>query len=238
MSTITPPHVPMQTAPAPAAPHAARVTQPSDPTYVFLTDIRWETYEALVEDVNEQHVRITYDEGRMVIMSPLPIHEKLKKVMGMLIEAAAMTLNVPMSTLGSTTWKRKDIRKGLEADECYYIQNEARVRALMEFDLTRDPPPDLAVEVDVTHNPLDRPSIYAQLRVNEIWRHDGEHLQFLLLAPDGKYAAAAVSQAFPMLTPVVIEAHLALIGTVSDTEIPRRFREWLLQNVPAAGDEA
>lgn len=199
-----------------------------------LSNVSWELYEMLLRDVEGQNVRITYDSGRMVLMSPLPIHEKFKKMMGMLIEATAITLGIPMATLGSTTWKREDLAKGLEADECYYIQNEARVRALKVFDLTRDPAPDLAVEIDITHNPLDRPSIYAQLRVNEIWRHNGKRVQFLKLSPEGKYEPCDVSVALPMVTPGVVDEHLALIGTVPDTEIPARFRQWLLKNAPSA----
>ncbi len=200
------------------------------PPQFILDNASWELYELLLRDVEGQNVRITYDNGRMVLMSPLPIHEKLKKLMAMLIETTAITLGIPVATLGSTTWKRQDLGKGLEADECYYIQNEARVRALKEFDLTRDPPPDLAVEVDITHNPLDRPSIYASLGVGEIWRHDGQRVQFLKLGSGGTYEPCATSVAFPMLTPADIDRHLALLWTVPDSEIPRRFREWLLRN--------
>lgn len=229
MTLLTSPVEPAQLN-ATAPTHHAQSPPPSlSPQQLFtLENASWELYELLLRDVEGQHVRITYDNGRMVLMSPLPIHDKLKKMMGALIETTAVTLEIPMAMLGSTTWKRKDLAKGLEADECYYIQNEARVRALKEFDLTRDPPPDLAVEVDITHNPLDRASIYAQLRVGEIWRHDGRRVEFLKLGPGGTYEPCAVSVAFPMLTPDDIDRHLALLWTVPDTEIPRRFREWLL----------
>jgi Uma2 family endonuclease len=213
---------------ATAPTHDAQSSPPSAPRLFTLENVSWELYELLLRDTEGQNVRITYDNGRMVLMSPLPVHEKLKKTMGMLIEATAVTLGIPMATLGSTTWKRKDLGKGLEADDCYYVQNEATVRASRAFDLTRDPPPDLAVEVDITHNPLDRPSIYASLRVGEIWRHDGQRVQFLKLGPGGTYEPCAASAAFPMLTPADIDRHLALLWTVPDTEIPRRFREWLL----------
>src|ERR1041385_5789761 len=84
---------------------------------VTLENISWETYERLLEDTQEQHFRITYDEGRMVIMSPLPRHDKVKTLVGRMIEVAAFELDIPISSFGSTTWKRKDLRKGLEADE-------------------------------------------------------------------------------------------------------------------------
>ncbi len=199
------------------------------PPQFTLDNVSWDLYELLLRDVEGQNVRITYDSGRLVLMSPLPIHEKLKKLMAMLIETTAITLGIPVATLGSTTWKRQDIGKGLEADECYYVQNEAKVRSLREFDLTRDPAPDLAIEVEISYSVLDRPSIYAKLGVNEIWRHDGERVHFVALGADGRYAAIEASQAFPMLSPEAIDRHLSLIGTVSDTEIAGQFREWLVE---------
>jgi Uma2 family endonuclease len=220
----------LMTSPVEAAkPDATAPTYDPQPRPRFtLENVSWELYELLLRDVAGQHVRITYDSGRMVLMSPLPIHDKLKKMIGMLIEATAVTLGIPMAMLGSTTWKRRDLAEGLEADACYYIQNEARVRALKGFDLTRDPPPDLAVEIEVTHNPIDRPSIYAALGVGEVWRHDGQRVQFLKLGPDRTYQPCAASVALPMLTPADIDRHLALLWTVPDTDIIRRFRDWLL----------
>src|ERR1700722_19725462 len=121
-----------------------------------LRDVSWEDYEALSQETDEQgsHVRISYDNGKMVLMSPLPKHEWFKKRVGRLIEMATLEWDIPIYSLGSTTWKRRDLRKGLEADECYYIQKELQVRGRDDLDLKRDPPPDLALEVDVTNSSL------------------------------------------------------------------------------------
>src|SRR5256885_12262024 len=143
---------------------------------LILSNISWETYELLLQDVERQNLRLTYDDGRLSIVSPLSKHENAKKLIAGMVEQLALELNIPMRRLGSTTWKRKDRRKGLEADECYYVQHELQVRGRHDIDLTRDPPPDLAIEVEITHHPLDRPSVYAALGVPEIWRYDGLHL--------------------------------------------------------------
>src|SRR5688572_30372932 len=91
--------------------------------YIELDGIRWETYEALAEDVAEQHVGITYDGGRMVIMPPPPVHDLRKKLIGRMIEMSSFVMEIPIASYGSTTWRRQDVKKGLEADECYYVQN-------------------------------------------------------------------------------------------------------------------
>ncbi|MEM9245654.1 MAG: Uma2 family endonuclease [Cyanobacteria bacterium P01_F01_bin.153] len=78
--------------------------------------------------------------------------------------------------MSSTTWSREDLQRGLEPDECCYITSEAQVRGKMNIDLTVDPPPDLAIEIDITSSSLNRLEIYASLGIKEVWRFDGESL--------------------------------------------------------------
>src|SRR4051812_49210886 len=87
---------------------------PSEPP--VLEGIAWETYEALLRDLDAagKKLRVTYDRGRMVVMSPLPIHEKWKALIGQLVQTIAQHRDVPFSAYGSTTWKRKLLLRGLE----------------------------------------------------------------------------------------------------------------------------
>src|SRR4051812_2609179 len=100
---------------------------PSEPP--VLEGIAWETYEALRRDLDAagKKLRVTYDQGRMVVMSPLPIHEKWKQLMGRLVEVLAEHRDVPISAYGSTTWKNRNVLKGLEPDQCYYIQRVGEI---------------------------------------------------------------------------------------------------------------
>ena len=195
---------------------------------IELANVSWEAYELLLRDVEGQNLRITYDQGRMVIMSPLPIHDKVKKLAGRLIELATLERDIPVSSFGSTTWKRQDLSKGLEADECYYIQSEPKVHGRTDIDLKRDPPPDLAVEVDITHNPLDRASIYAAIGVPELWRHDGERFSFLRRTEAGSYQPIATSDALPFMTPKIVDHFVAMMIADENGGL-RAFREWLRQ---------
>jgi Uma2 family endonuclease len=85
---------------------------------ILLHNVSWETYEALLKDLDEQHLRLTYDNGRLAIVSPLPKHDKVKKLVGRMIEHMSFELDIVVSSFGSTTWKSRKLRKGLEADEC------------------------------------------------------------------------------------------------------------------------
>jgi Uma2 family endonuclease len=201
-------------------------TLPTPGEAITFTNVQWEQYERLLDDAEYRHVRITYDQGRMTLMSPLPIHERVKKLAGRLIELATLELDIPVSSFGSTTWKRRDLAKGLEPDECYYIQNEPRVHGRTDIDLTRDPPPDVAIEVDITHASINRPSVYAALGVGELWKYDGKRFAFVRRSQSGQYEPIAASIALPFITPSVVDKFVGL-ALVSENAGLRAFRDWL-----------
>ncbi|HAC63610.1 MAG TPA: hypothetical protein DCF68_08745 [Cyanothece sp. UBA12306] len=166
---------------------------------VILDHIRWETYQALVKDSAEQsNKRLTYFRGILEIMTPLPEHETYKKLLDRFVLVTVEEMNREMRSLGSCTWSREDLRQGLEPDECYYIDNEKEVRGKLEIDLNNDPPPDLAIEIDITSSSLNRMEIYAALGVAEIWRFDGQFLSIYQLVKSG-YQECQFSKVFPFL---------------------------------------
>lgn len=220
--------------PVPSAARAVPAVAPAGPDargtagLVVIDPASWDLYEQLLAETAAQHLRITYDDGRMSLTSPLQPHEMLKTAIGRLIGSTTEELNIPCLPLGSTTWRRRSLRKGLEADECYYVQREAVVRSIERIDLDRDPPPDLAVEIDITHSPVSRPPIYAALGVNEVWRHDGERVEFLKRSADGTYDPIVRSEALPVLTSDVVNDWLAKLRPgASHTDVYRAFRRWL-----------
>ena len=191
-----------------------------------LEPISWETYEALLHDLDGQNLRLTYDSGRLWIVSPTHKHDRVKSLIATMVELAAIELRIPMSRYGSATWRRGDVWKGLESDECYYIQNEPAVRGKDEIDLTRDPPPDLALEVEVTHHEIDRLNLYAALAVPEVWHYRADQLRFLALK-GGKYTPIETSVAFPMLRPADLDRFLKLRHSTDETSLMVGFQGWV-----------
>jgi Uma2 family endonuclease len=112
----------------------------------------------------EPAIRLTYDQGFLEIRMPLVLYEIYKKLLG----RAPEELNIEIRSLGSRTCDREDLAKELEPDQCYYIQNEALVRGVEQIELTQFPPPDLALEIDITSSSINRMSIYAALEVPEV----------------------------------------------------------------------
>jgi Uma2 family endonuclease len=194
---------------------------------VVLSDISWELYEKILEAFGERRLRHTYVDGMLEIMSPLHVHEWRKKFIGRLIEMMAWRTRVPIKSAGSTTLRKKLKRRGLEPDESYYVANEPVVRGRDELDLRTDPPPDLAVEVDVTHKSLSRLEAYAKLGVPEIWRHDGEIVQFLKLDSKGTYTPVSHSVAFPRVASADIRRFLNMLSSQDENTILDSWVSWL-----------
>jgi Uma2 family endonuclease len=165
----------------------------------LLPNIGWRQYRAIADAIGETHVRLTYDRGRLELMTLSHGHERRKELLGRLLGVLTEELDIPCQSGGSTTFNREDLERGIEPDQCYYLENEPRVRDKEEIDLNVDPPPDLAIEIEVSRSALNRMDIYAAMRVPEVWRFDGIHLYVHLLNEQGEYDVTDRSRHFPFL---------------------------------------
>jgi Uma2 family endonuclease len=204
---------------------------------LVIYDADWRTYIRLLRVFAERpKVRLTYDRGVLEIMSPLHEHDYDTDLLGRFVVVLTEELDLPIHAGGSTTLRRRRRQKGLEPDRCWWIANELAMRGKRDFKLRRDPPPDLAIETDVTSSSMDRMGIYAAIRVPEVWRLADQTLTFNVLGPDGKnYVEAARSRAFPMIAPADLLRFLSLSATLDDNAIVRQFRDWVRQQRAASG---
>ncbi|HEV3084623.1 MAG TPA: Uma2 family endonuclease [Gemmataceae bacterium] len=200
---------------------------------LILSGVPWKTYQRVLRVFDDRHLRITYDRGELEIMTISPEHERFKHLIGFLIGVLVEELGWNMSGFGSMTFKRRKPRRGLEPDECYWIQNEALVRGKDRIDLRVDPPPDLVVEIDWTHSSLNRLAIFAIMAVLEVWCFDGKTLRVFLLATDGCYAESPCSRAFPFLPLTELQRFLEMRKTQSETDVIRKFRTWVKDRIAA-----
>ena len=97
-------------------------------------------------------------------------HEHRAALLARLAVAWTEERGLPIKSGQSTTFRRRDVKRGLEPDACYWVANEHLVRDKEQLDLSVDPPPNLVIEVDVTHSSLPRMPIYAALGMPEVWR--------------------------------------------------------------------
>jgi Uma2 family endonuclease len=151
-------------------------------------------------------------------------------VLHSIVVALAQWLELPFKMGGSFTMRREDVDRGLEADRCYYFRNARKIIGKRNVSLDRDPPPDLAIEVEVTRRLLDRESIYAKLGVPELWRFGDGRLRVSILRR-GKYAEVERSPTFPGISPAQIERLVARSHSMDDLEWMTWMQQWIRRNV-------
>lgn len=202
---------------------------------VLLYHVDWETYEKLVDAFGDRREpRLTYDRGTLQIMAPSNEHEFEAEALSQIVRELAEETGVPIRPGGQTTLKNEAVRRGLEPDRCYWLTNAHRMAGVRRLDLAVHPPPDLAIEMNVSGSPLNKLRVFAGLGVPELWRLDGNDLGFYRLGPDGRYAAVPESPAFPGVTPAdLTEFVRQLIGAGDQNAVLARFRAWVQQRLAA-----
>lgn len=221
MSTMT-----EMATPAVSLPEAGRVT---------LGDVSWEVYKALRDAPANRHVRMSYQDGRLELMSPLYRHELYAGRLAKVVLAVTGVLGIPCQESRATTFRRKGKGKGrakgkgAEADTSFYIANEPSVRGKLKIDLKRDPPPDLAIEVDETTESGSKLPIFAALCVPEVWRFDTEDESLWMgrLLDDGSYLECERSVSLPMLTPERIINWLRRSTLLSESDWFMQLLGWV-----------
>ena len=193
-----------------------------------LAEVSWYEYEELVDELAAERpgVRLFYDRGQLVIMTPSARHELYKELVLRLIHEFAALKGQIVESRGATTYRRAATRQGAEPDTCFYVQHAQRIIGKPEIDLTTDPPPDVVVEIDVHHASTAKMPFYASLGVPELWRYDERQLRIYLL--EGKeYVEAPESATFPDLTADLLTRLLAQSKTQGQTAALTALRESL-----------
>jgi len=193
---------------------------------VTFYNLSWQSYEQILAALgNNRSARLTYYKGTLEIVSPLEEHESASDRIGTLIHILTEELNLNVKSMASTTLNKPELKVGAEPGKCYYIQNEPAVRG-KKVDLAIDPPPDLILEVDITHTDINKNQLYQEMKVPEFWRYNGKVLTIYLLN-DNQYIESETSPTFPLLTKSKIYEFLAQCNTQGETQTKRSFRTWL-----------
>jgi Uma2 family endonuclease len=205
------------------APHTAAI-EPAE--RIVLRGLSWDQYVTISDALPESSgLRTAFDGNSLELMVTSFGHERYKKLIGRLIEMLTFELEIDICSGGQTTFRREDVERGLEPDQCYWIAHFDAMSGKQQWSPDTDPPPDLAVEIDVTSSSVDREGIYAGLGVAELWRFDGDRLRAYRLRRK-RYQPSAMSMAFPFLKvsdllPFIIDHQ------ISETALIHSFVHWI-----------
>jgi Uma2 family endonuclease len=191
---------------------------------VLLQGISWAAYLQILDALPETRAaKLTYDDGVLEITVPLEIHEFSRCLIERLIITLVELMGLKVKTMGSTTMNYPEFKKGAEPDNAYYIQNQSLVKG-REVDFSQDPPPDLVVEVDITHTDIAKNQFYAKLGVPEFWRFNGKVWKIYQLQAV-EYTEVQVSPTFPLLSKERLSEFL-IAAQADEMEAVYSLRDW------------
>jgi Uma2 family endonuclease len=197
---------------------------------LLLKELNWQKFETILSELGESRAsRLSYSNGILEIMVPLPEHEKDKEIISYMVQFLLEVLNIDFEPLGSTTFKNERMNQAVEPDACFYIKNYQAVIGKNRLNLESDPPPDLVLEIDITSRTyLDN---YRQLGVPELWRYTQSGLQINLLQ-EGEYIESLSSPNFPQI-PIIelINQFVKQSQQLGRSEAIRNFKNWLTENI-------
>jgi len=181
---------------------ARKLAPPPDPwridQRVTLHGVSWEAYEALAASRGESSVpRMTYLEGELELMTPSLDHDEIKTKLGRIIESWAVEMDIVLEGAGSWTVRKKSVKRGAEADECYILGPYKGQKA-----------PDIAIEVVWTRGGIDKLEVWRKLGAREVWIWEAGALSFHVLR-GGRYVRAAKSTLLPLLDPTLLARCMA-----------------------------
>ena len=207
--------------------YAEIISQLPADSFLIRENVSWEEYEDLLEQVGEATwLRIAYDDGTLEIITVAPKHEKFATLIEGLVGVIRLRLRMNIVFFGSSTMRKEKKRKGIEPDACFYVQTAEALGNRMDLDFEKDPPPDVAVEVDVTRHSISKFGIYAGLGVPEVWIYDGKELKIHLLEQD-EYLPAIESQALPILSGPILSKFLSQLREEGELQAILAFDDWL-----------
>lgn len=206
-------------------------TPPITGSHLVLYGVTWENYENLLEIFAEHTaLRMTYYKGTLELITPLLEHETYSWNLSRLVVGLSEELGLEIRGLKSTTWRSKLKAVGKEADECFYIQNEAVMRSRLKIDLKVDPLPDLAIEIDTTNSSIDKMAVYAELKVPEVWRFEDGKLTVNILTDTG-YMESESSLAFWSFPVQELARFMQLDAQKGENARMREFRKWVRSQI-------
>ena len=197
---------------------------------VVFWDVGWKEYLTLLRVRGERRLpRMIYLDGSLFLVSPSFPHEHLKERLGRFVTEVVTGLKIPCSPSGSTTFRRRTRRGGVEGDLTYYLANEASIRGKKKINLRVDPPPDLAIEVVWSHDAEAAIEVYRRFGVPELWICEQDELRILVLHPNGQYAEAQRSLSLPVLTSEEIRSWIGRPQAESETNWVLELRQWVVE---------
>ena len=189
--------------PASAPPPSPELRVDDEPCFV-IEGLRYEQYAAISEAMADRsNPRLIFLDGRLTLLSPSRSHDWGAECLCDIVKAVAIGCGLAFEPARTSTYRREDVDGGVEGDGAFYLgPNAAIMQGPKNIDLSTQPPPDIAIEVEVTHKAEAAISVWGRLGVPEVWHYDAPRhaLNFFHRGDDGIYRPVEHSPGLPALT--------------------------------------
>jgi Uma2 family endonuclease len=195
-----------------------------------IQDVSWSELEEILQDLGEKrNTRIAYSEGTLSIVAPLPEHEVDKVCIGECVKVLLDELEIDYTSYGSTTFKKEQMKKAVEPDDCFYFKHADQMAGKLRIDLAIDPPPELAIEVDLTSK--TQLEAYQGLGIAELWRYDNGRLRVDCLENE-EYVERDESPLF-LGWPIkeAVEQYVRKARATNQRRAKKEFRQWVIERI-------
>ena len=197
---------------------------------IEIQDVSWSEFERILKDLGDnRNTRIAYSNGTLSITAPMPKHEKSKVCIGDFVKILFDELEIDYVSYGSTTFKNEAMSKAVEPDDCFYLKHADQMASKNRIDLSVDPPPELAIEVDVTSK--TQLEAYQGLGISELWRFDSGELRIDLMQA-GRFIEVQESSFFPgwPIKDMLVQ-YLKDARTMNQRKVKKNFRDWVIRRL-------
>jgi Uma2 family endonuclease len=190
-----------------------------------VSGLSWQHYQLLLAELGDDRAtRLAYNDGALEIRMPSQLHEIVNRLLSKIIFALAEELELEIVDLGSTTWNREDLDKGIEPDSCFFIQNAHRVQGLNP-EIPAGLSPDLAIEVDISNASDKKLAIYQALGVPELWVYRQGNVSLLDLR-NTQIQKLKNSLAFSTVSADQLQMWIELRARESDLTVVKAVRQF------------
>ena len=197
--------------------------------------VTWDAYLKVSDAFEDQPgLRIIYCDGRLAFMGKSRRHDWFAERLGELVKAMARGLGIPWEDAGQSTYRREKMDAGLEGDKTFYFGEHAvQMRGPLDIDLDAQPPPDLAIEVEVSHSADAALVAWGRLGVPEVWRFQPKSLQFIICVrrDDGSYSDSDRSRVFPTLSRADLLEQLARANELGADRWNEQLEAWVREAI-------
>lgn len=203
---------------------------------VLLKNISWAKLEELLAELgSDREAHLTYDRGRLEMMTPLEEHDRCNRLLESLLLVVADEMGDSLVSPGNVLLLQPEIGLAVQPMACYYLDNAPSLPPSGKLDVTQVPPPDIAIEIALQEpDSPKRLALYEAMGVPEVWQYVttvGDevlkgNLKIWALDRDG-YGPVETSPAYEFLSTARISEFLAESETLGLARALTLLRLWV-----------